>query len=396
MPLGLRLLQPGWTDRVPSPPYDALTPTERAAWVAANPDSYLAVTQGPEGADDAEVDRRLRASRHTLDRLIDAGAFGALRPAQFYVLGVTWQGRRHLAVVGGVPVADIEAGGVRLHERVRPDRAGHLARHLDVVGAQSSPLHLAHRPAPDLRRAVATIAAADPVLEVRAGDGLIQEVWTVPPSLAATLGRCLRDVALYLIDGHHRTAAAIAHRRHAGPGPADRVLAAVHDADDLDNRAFHRLLVLGDAVDDVLATIATEFPTRTVPTTGATGDPALASRSDDELALYAGGEWHLVTVPAEPGRLGALDPARFQRLVDRALRAPAYDDRLRFRPGILGLPELQAEADRAGAVLGVMRPVAVPDLLAVADEGLIMPPKSTYFVPKPRSGLFVRPVGVGA
>ena len=75
--------------------------TERAAWVAANPDSYLAVTQGPEGADDAEVDRRLRASRHTLDRLIDAGAFGAPRPAQFYVLGVTWQGRRHLAAHEG-------------------------------------------------------------------------------------------------------------------------------------------------------------------------------------------------------------------------------------------------------------------------------------------------------
>ncbi len=381
---------------MPSPPYDALTPAERTDWVAANPDSYLAVTQGPEDADDAEIARRLAASRSTLDRLITQGAFGPLRPAAFYVLGVSWQGRRHLAVIGGVPVADIEAGGVRLHERVRPDRAGHLARHLDVVGAQSSPLHLAHRPTPELRRVVAEVADTRPALEVHADDGLVQQVWTVPPGDSATMGACLEGVALYLIDGHHRTAAAIAHRDHAGPGPADRVLAAVYDADDLDNRAFHRFLALGDAAEAFLASVAAAFPTRTRPATGAAVDPTLADRHDDELALYHRGTWHLVTVPPEPGRLGRLDPARFQRLVDLGLRAPAYDDRLRFRPGVIPLPDLFAEADAEGAVLGVMRPVAVPDLLAVADDGAIMPPKSTYFVPKPRSGLFVRPVGTAS
>ncbi len=332
----------------------------------------------------------LATGRAALARLVAVGAFSELRPAAFYLLQLRHEGRTQDAIVGGVQVADIAAGKVKLHERVRAERANHLAGHFAIVGVQSSPLALAHHPNPAVTAVKRAVSNGQPLVEVMADDGLEQRVWAVPEGEATiTLIEAFLPVDLYLIDGHHRTAAALAHREAAGPGRADRVLSAVFDADELHNMAHHRMLHLGRRSEQFLADLARLLPVRL------TADPAdVEARADDELALYHHGQWQLVTVPAQE-RLADLDPVRLQTSVLGPLLgidATRYTEALTYRPGTETLADLVTEADHHGAILALMRPVPVGDLLTASDNGVTMPPKSTYFVPKARSGVFVRPV----
>ncbi len=403
-----RLIRPGWVRRVPSPAHDLLAPDDRRRYVAGNPDSFLTVTRGPEDVPPGEVWDSARAvaeSRRSLDRLLGAGAWGdpPPRPALFlYRLSVGdgpgGQPHAQVGIVGNLAVDDYEQGVIRVHEQVHEHRTRHLADHLAGLRIQSSPVALAHRASPALSTLVTGITASrDPELDFTSPDGLRQQIWRVDePEVIRRVQAALADMALYVIDGHHRSAAAAAHRRdHPDSEAAHWLFGAVFAADELRNEPFHRV-VHGIDPAELVALVGRSFPVRTV----AAGDVAatVAGRRPEEVGLLTGGRWYLVDLGPLPAAgeddvLAGLDVVRLEERLLRPLlgiTTASPQGRISYRVADAshgGLDGWRTDSDEA---LWLMRPVPMEAVLDAADAGRAMPPKSTFFQPKARSGVFLR------
>lgn len=404
-----RLIQPHWARRVPSPAHDLLAPDDRRRYVAGNPDSFLTVTRGPEDVPPGEVWDSARAvaeSRRSLERLLDAGAWGDRppRPALFlYRLSVEGgaggeQPHAQVGIVGNLSVDDYEDGVIRVHEQVHEHRTQHLADHLAGLRIQSSPVALAHRADPALSALVAGVTAArEPELDFTSADGLHQQVWRVDePEIIGAVQAALADMPLYVIDGHHRSAAAAAHRRaHPDSEAAHWLFGAVFAADELRNEPFHRV-VHGIDPDELVALVGRSFPVRTVAPDDAAA--SVAGRRPEEVALLTGGRWYLVDLgplpePGEGDALAGLDVVRLEErvlgpLLGITTASPA--GRITYRVADAEHGDLAVWRTDADEALWLMRPVPMDAVLDAADAGLAMPPKSTFFQPKARSGVFLR------
>lgn len=393
------LVSPAAADRVVAPAYDSLSAEERAAVAAAEPDSFLNVMRSPEDQPPGATldrDELLTASRATLDRLLARGAFDRHDRPTYHLLRMRRGDHEQTGVVGTVPVADVGTV-VRLHEETREDKEDDLVRHLEVVGVESSPVGLIHRGPSPVADLVARVTAGPPDLEVTSDDGLRQQVWTVAgeDDLAA-IARAFRDVpALYLTDGHHRAASAVRHarRRSAGPDdPAARLLVVVFPADELRLEPYHRVVrdVGRDRADAVLDAIAERFTV--TPVDG--GGPPPPPRDAGTFALHLAGRWSVIrAAPADAAAdpVAVLDVTVLQERILRpvlGIADPRTDERLEFVPGTRGLDELVRRAGDDGAAIA-LAPTDVTELMAVADAGAVMPPKSTWFEPKLRSGIFL-------
>ncbi|MBW3658409.1 MAG: DUF1015 family protein [Actinobacteria bacterium] len=398
------LVSPTAADRVVAPAYDSLSPAERGAVAAAQPDSFLNVMRSPEDQPPgAALDREelLAASRATLDRLLAEGAFDrSARPA-YQVLRMRRGEHVQTGVVGTVPVDDI-GPVVRLHEETREDKEDDLVRHLEVVGVESSPVGLVHRGPSPVADLLARVTERAPDLTVTAEDGLEQQVWTVAAEDdTAAIERAFRDVpALYLTDGHHRAAAAVRYARRAGvqdgDAPPARLLVVVFPAAELRLEPYHRVVrgVGADRADAVLAALAERFTVTPVVVPGVPDPPDAAGA----FLLHLADRWHRIR-SAAPGAAAdpvtALDVTVLQeRILGPVLGIadPRTDERLEFVPGTRGLEELVRRAGDDGAAFA-LAPTDVTELMAVADAGAVMPPKSTWFEPKLRSGMFLYGVG---
>jgi uncharacterized protein (DUF1015 family) len=433
VPLGLRLVARAWVDRVPAPAHDALTPHERRRYIADHPDTYLTVTRSPEDVAPGErwdEERALTESRTALERLVDLGAFDPVAPPSLYLYRLAQSDHAQVGIVGGVAVADYEHGVIRAHEQVSPDRVGHLETQMAAVGVQSSPIALAHRPSETVSEVAHRIMdRTDPVLDFTGGDGVRQQIWPVLTDDGEVLVRALADAALYLIDGHHR-AAATARLRASGSRGARWMLGAVFSTADLRNEAFHRRLPGIDG-DRLVAEVSRRFPVRWVDTV----DAVLARRPEETPLLTAAAEgsprWCLVELPEVAA--DTLDPAHWQPPdrtpggddtggpdhsdVDGAAHLLARLEPVRLQHHVLepivqagGSPgdgersgpgvewahgrgdraDLEALAATVSEPVWIMRPIPLETIMTASDTGAILPPKSTYFRPKVRSGVFLR------
>lgn len=374
-PLQLRLVDPEWTDKVPSPAHDALSPAQRIAHLRDNPSSYLGVTRGPE---DFEGDRTpsarelVQSGREALDRLVEAGAFGDVGGDSYYGYRLELDGWCQTGIVGGVHMDDYADGTIRIHEEIHAERAEHLALHAEVVAAQSSPVAVAYHPNRDVAAVLESLDGETPLLQFSMPDGLEQTVWLIDSAYTATIRSALENSRLYLIDGHHRTAAAALRWKQGGP---PWMLAALFSTDQLSNRAFHRFVT--PTVSDPLAELLQL-------------DGAERGRRGDgkgHIQVYFNREW--VTVPHQAAHrpLERLDMWQFENVIRPHLGRGAT---VRYERATGDEEQLLADVDARGELLALMTAVTMPQLFAVADAGDVMPPKSTYFEPKVRSGIFLR------
>jgi uncharacterized protein (DUF1015 family) len=367
--------------------HDALAPEERAAIRAANPDSYLHVTRRTDDPDATGGPDTLSAEgRAALDRLLEAGAFRPFPEAGCFAYRLAALGHIQTGVVAEVPVAAFESGDVRGHEDVDPARVEALRLHLEGVPARSDPVAIMHRPDPEIAGAIKGIVDGAPVVRIGSPDDVEQTVWRLAEAegMEAVMAG-LAEQVLYVADGHHRVAASLAAWERAGRPPGAGILCVLFPTDELQVIAFHRLVhgpidrrALRRALDERFVLDGIARP-----------DPVPGS-----IDVYLEGQWFraMPRDSSRPSGAAGLDVARLQdEVLGPMLGVQAFGDpRLEFASDLVPTDELAKRCDAGGGAMFLLHPPSVDELMDVADRGDVVVPKSTYFHPKPRSGVILR------
>lgn len=389
---------------VSAPPYDVIDVPEARALAAGNPDSFLHVSR-PEidlgdgvDADSPQVHARGRAA---LDDLVARGVLVRDGLPTLSVYRQSVAGVSQTGVACCVAVADYADGTVRIHEFTRPDKEADRTRHVDALDANDEPVFLLAQPDPAVAAVIDAVTASAPDVDVTAEDGVRHTLWVLadPVAIAEVVAAYAGHAALWVADGHHRSAAAqrvLAARQAEGRlvGGEDAFLAVVFAADEPTVLAYHRVVadLAGYDPASLLAALAASFEV-------VAADGPVEPAACREFGVYLPGGWYRLR--ALPGIVDQDDPvARLDVSVlqDRVLAPllgiddPRRDPRIRFVGGSRGTAELQRQVDAGEAAVAFsLHPTSVADLMALADAGLVMPPKSTWFEPKLRSGLVVHP-----
>lgn len=396
------LVHPDWAERVISRAYDNLSSEQRRNLVAANPYSYMNVTRSREDLfDDTDLshDDLVAEGAAALTRLLNSHAFTATGRPALYLYRLAHRQGVQTGVVGTVPVRGFLDGRIRIHENVHDERTALLADHLQGVGATSSPVAMAVRStselASELHEITSTVAA-----DLEFGSSAVRhQVWTVPEDHTPALAAALHDQVLYVTDGHHRSAAAV---RALAANPEDatlaRTLAVVFPDEQLHVQAFHRLAV--DQHDrGVLECLAALTDVAEVTPVSSSRQARPPKRGI--AGLYLGSSWHQLELPPAVGN-GAVNGLDVERLRQSILGPVLGADELgqpgavEYLPASLGFDELARRCDAENRVGFALHAMSVRELMAVADDHGLMPPKSSFFSPKPRSGVFLRVLGHGA
>ena len=402
-----RALRPGkpYVREVAAPPYDVLNVAEARRLVAAHPLSFLRVEKSeidvPDatGVEDCRIYDRAKAS---LEEMIRREILVREATPAFYLYRLRMGDRLQTGIVACVSIADYEAGLIRRHELTRPDKERERAYNIDTVGAQTGLVFLTYRGREAIDRLTKRLMTGQPEYDFTAGDGVTHTVWIVrEPAEIREVAEGFASVdALYIADGHHRAAAAarVAHLRQArnpgggGDGAHRLLMAALFPEDQVRIMDYNRIVrdLNGLSPEAFLQRVGERF----FVSAGFTGKSPVR---EHEFGMYLGGAWyHLAT----SGRILLSDDpiARLDvSILQGHLLGPVLgigdqrtEARIEFVGGIRGMAELEKLVDRTGfAVAFSLYPPTVEQMMAVADAGKVMPPKSTWFEPKLLSGLFV-------
>ncbi len=385
-------------------PYDVYNSREARSIVTENPFSFLKIdraeTQFPEGTDMYSLQVYEKA-RDTLNSMIADGSFVKDASPCFYIYSLTMNGRTQSGLVGCAAVDDYLNGVILKHENTLEEKELDRIRHVDICSAQTGPIFLTYRPDEQIRTLIGRIRQEDPLFDFISDDAVRHQGWMIKSRNDIENISHLFSVIphLYIADGHHRAASAVKvgmKRRAADPGFSgdeeyNFFLSVLFPSDELQIYDYNRVVtdLNGYTFDEVLGMIRNEFevaPAEQYP---------YRPKKKGEFGLYHGGKWYRLS-PAHG--LCTDDPVKcldVSVLQDRILEPvlgihdPKTDSRIHFIGGIRGLEELERSADISGGIAFSMYPTSMEELLRVADAGLLMPPKSTWFEPKLRSGLFI-------
>jgi uncharacterized protein (DUF1015 family) len=307
--------------------------------------------------------------------------------AALYVYRQRSDDASHTGVVCEVAMHAFVDGRIRGHEAVYAQRVEALVRHYATTTAPPALITLLHHAGPAFKRTIDATCRTPPILDFAGPGGFQQTVWRVAEgSATAAVVEELAAANHYIADGHHRVAAALEEWR-LGSTPADAgLLCVVHPIDDLRLSAFHRRVTGPVAPADLIELLTPEFQVRAAPETPA---PTLGS-----FGLYVGGGWFDVRYQRRRGDgPSGLDVALLEERVLKRLGrlppGPAYT--VEITPARTTVDELAQRCDADRGALFTLAPPSPEALTRLADAGEVMPPKTTYFEPKPCAGIFLRP-----
>ncbi|KRF16792.1 hypothetical protein ASG90_11155 [Nocardioides sp. Soil797] len=288
----------------------------------------------------------------------------------------------HVGVVADVSILGFADGRVRGHEAVSSDRVAGLVDHFASVPGRAELVALLHDAGEQVDRVVASAREAPPVVDFTGTDGWRQSVWQVPDTAGLLLADALGRAVHYIADGHHRVAASLALWERAGRPADSALLCVLYSMDGLRLRAYRRR-VSGPVDPSRLRGLLAEC---CAVTEGAPGElPSRGTRA------YVDGTWLTLdpTVDRAAGVEG-LDLTILQRHVLAPLLGAVLEERVESIPVTVPLDELVSRCDADGGALFVLAPPTHRQMREIADRGQVMPPKTTYFDPKPSAGVFLR------
>ena len=391
--------------RVAALPYDVYNRSEAKAVVAKDALSFLnidrAETQFPDDVD-TYADCVYAKAAELLNARIADGTFVTDTTTNYYIYELTMAGRTQTGIVACASIDDYVNNVIKKHENTRADKEEDRIRHVDTCNAQTGPIFLAYRRNETIYSVVAKTKKNAPLYDFTSEDGITHRVFVIsdPADVAAVSGAFASIDSIYIADGHHRAASAVKvglKRRQENPGfdgteEFNFFLSVLFPEDELKILPYNRVVkdLNGLTKDAFLARIAQEF------TVEALGKDAFQPEKKGTFGMYLDGTWYRLTAndtlqkitdPVESLDVSLLQDYLLAPVL--GIGDPRTDKRIDFIGGIRGLGELERRVAEDMTVAFSMYPTSIQELFAVSDAGRLMPPKSTWFEPKLRSGLFI-------
>ena len=403
---------PGVVSRVAALPYDVYNRAEATEVVKRDPITFLAIDRAETTLDESvdTYDPKVYAHAKELyeERLSD-GTYICDEDDAYYIYELVMDGRSQTGLVAVASIDDYVSGVIKKHENTREDKEIDRITHVDTLGAQTGPIFLAYRDDERVGKVVRDAKEQTPLYDFTADDGIAHRVWKIsdPEAISEIRDAFEKISGIYIADGHHRAASAVKvglKRREAdgtstraGAGSrreSDYFLSVLFPQSELKIYDYNRTVkdLNGLSTEEFIEKISADFDVTK-------SDEQVRPSSKGEFGMYLDGQWYILKAHsglyADKDAVGALDVSVLQENILGPILGiddPRTDKRIDFIGGIRGLSELEKRADGDMKVSFSMYPTSMDELFDVADAGMLMPPKSTWFEPKLRSGIFIHEI----
>jgi len=390
-------------------PYDVMSSAEAREMVKGNPYSFLHI-------DKAEIDLPVGINLYddavyakaasNLQEYQDKGVYVPYAGRKYYFYRQIMDGRGQTGIVGCASIDDYLSDRIKKHEKTRADKEVDRIRHVSTCSAQTGPIFLAYKESAKLDDIIKAQTAKEPLFDFVAEDGVQHTVWATDNAEVDEAIKAAFEAldALYIADGHHRAASAVkvgVNRRaekpdYTGDEEFNFFLSVIFPAHDLKIFDYNRLIkdLNGNSTEEFLALVEKNLGIVTPVDSTVPYRP----QATHTIGMYVGGKWYSVrfkeelcnsSSPAERLDCAILQKHLFEPVL--GIADPRTDKRIDFVGGIRGLQYLQDNCEKGGVAFS-MYPTSMAELTAVADAGELMPPKSTWFEPKLRSGIFIHKI----
>ncbi len=398
---------PEMVQKVASPPYDVLNSSEAKHLASQNPYSYLRVVKAEVNFDDpidTHSEEVYKKGAEVLQNFIRDGVLVQDESPSFYIYEITMGGHSQRGLMFGASLDEYENGLIKKHEFTRPDKEDDRAHHVSVLNANTGPVMLSYHAEKSIDEHFEILCSSNrPAYDFTADDGIRHVMWVVSnPGDVEQIQANFRNIeAMYIADGHHRSAAAFRVRKekkeqnptHSGDKPYNYFLAVAFPDNQQKILGYFRTVkdLAGLSTQEFMEKISLDFDV------SETSDPE--PKKSHHFTMYLDGRWYSLT--ARKGSFPEGDPVLSldASIIQKNLLEPVLkigdirtDERIDFIGGIRGTRELEKRCGEDMRVAFALYPTSVKELMKVADSGKVMPPKSTWFEPKLRSGIVTRPL----
>ena len=385
-------------------PYDVYNRKEACAAVKGNPLSFLNIDRAEtQFSDDVDTyaDCVYEKARELLDSQIVDGIYETDAGDHYYLYELTMDGRSQTGIVACCSIDDYVNGVIKKHENTREEKELDRIRHVDTVNAQTGPIFLAYRQNIALKEIVAEEKTKPALYDFVSDDGIRHRVWRIDGAdrTDAIEAAFAAIPSTYIADGHHRAASAVKvglkrrtkHPGYTGEEPFNYFLSVLFPDEELMILPYNRVVrdLNGMSTEQFFEKLKEKFELEEI------GKEPYAPVQKGTFGMYLDGTWYALKILPQYRSADPVKGLDVSILQDHLLAPvlgigdPRTDKRIDFIGGIRGLKELERRVGEDMEVAFSMYPTSIEELLSVADAGLLMPPKSTWFEPKLRSGLFI-------
>lgn len=391
-------------EKIAALPYDVYSREEARRKVTGDSYSFLRIdraeTQFPEDYD-MYAPEVYEKARDILNEMIRKGEFIKEEAPAYYVYELVMNGRPQTGIVACASVDDYENQVIKKHENTRAEKEADRIRHVDICNAQTGPIFLAYRQREDIQEQIEKAKKTQPLYDFTADDGIIHRVWLIDDaeSVLAIKEGFAQVESVYIADGHHRCASAVRvsnMRREQNPDYTgskqfNYFLSVLFPDDQLLIMDYNRVVksLNGYTEEEFLVKTEEIFDTKEM------GKEPYRPVKKGEIGMYLNDTWYRLSIKEDMltgDPVGDLDVAILQKYLLQPVLGildPKVDGRIDFVGGIRGLGELERRVKTDCKAAFAMYPTNIHELFAVSDAGKLMPPKSTWFEPKLRSGIFI-------
>lgn len=397
-----------FASKIAALPYDVYTRKEAKKEVEKNPLSFLKIDR-PETMFPDEMDmyapKVYQKARKVLEEMIEKGEFIQDETPCYYLYELTRNGHRQTGIVACASIDDYFNGTIKKHENTREEKEQDRIRHVDILDTQTGPIFLAYRLDAVLKEIIEETKRKTPVYDFISEDKITHRVWVIDESeMMERIQQCFVKInKIYIADGHHRAASAIKvgckrrkeHPGYTGEEEFNYFLCTLFAEEELEILDYNRVVKDLNGLSEIefLEKIKESFEVEEAE------ESPYAPKQKKEFGMYLGKKWYKLQIKKEQVSddvVESLDVSILQNKLLKpilGIKEPGKDNRIIFVGGIRGLKELEHCVENGFQVAFSMYPTSMQELFSVADAGRLMPPKSTWFEPKLRSGLFLHKIG---